>query len=286
MKTSNFTAMVMGVFIMFSIAIIACKKNGDIVVTPPAQSNFINATSGAYYVSNSPTSAFKIPIGVTSTANVDRKVTVSVSSPTGAAAGVQYNLPSTTVTIPAGKAVDSLTVNGLFAGYPGTRRDTLTVKLTGGDIPASSYNNTYYLIMQKYCDVLLTNLNGVYKTSNDIQAGTAYGPYSTTVTSTSTGPTSATLTFVNFGAGGFGPFAPTDQSLSTGIKVNIDWSNPASFTTNVPTQLFYVDSQYGQATIKANGNGTFSSCDNTFTINYTVTVSAGSFGNFTATIKR
>jgi hypothetical protein len=254
------------------------------LITPPPQAHFITS-GGSYYISNSSSSSFKIPIGTTNVSNVDRKVTVSVSSPTNAAAGVQYNLPSTTVTIPAGKAVDSITVNGLFAGYASGRKDTLTFTISGGDVEPGSFNSTYKLVLQKYCDVVLSNLAGSYTQSFDVQ-GSSYGPYTSVVSATSTGATSATLVIKNFSAAAFGPFVSTDAAANPGITVNIDWSNPANFTTTIPAQSFYKDPSYGAATITGVGTGSFSSCDNTFTFNYKVTVAAGSFGNFTTTLKR
>lgn len=273
--------------VLLVIFIIACKKNTVIITNPPLQSSFAGNAGGAYYIKNDPNSTFKVPIGLTTISDKDTKITVAVNSPTGATAGTQYTLPSTTVTIPKGKVEDSITVKGLFAGYPGSRRDTLNFTISGGDIPATGYNNTYTLIMQKYCDVLLTAFNGSYSQCNDIYQGTAFGPYAANIVSaTSTGPTSAKLVIKNFGAAGFGPFGATDSSFTRGITVNIDWSNPAKFTTTIPSQQLYKDPTYGDATIKAVGTGSFSSCDNTFTFNYTVTVALGSFGNFTTTMSK
>jgi hypothetical protein len=87
------------------------------------------------------------------------------------------------------------------------------------------------------------------------------------------------------GAATFGPFGPTDAAASPGITVNLDWSNPANFITVVPSQAFYTDANYGPAQI-VSGTGTFSSCDGTITLSYTVTVAAGSFGVFTTTLQR
>lgn len=261
----------------------SCKKT-DITV-PPVQAHFISA-GASYYITNSSNSEFKIPVSLTTVANVDRQVTLNVTSPTNATSGVQYTLGSTTVTIPAGKSVDSVTVKGLFAGYTNGRKDTLIFTITGGDIEPASFNSSFSLVLQKYCDVVLSELEGEYTQSFDAQSPDEYGPYTSSVTAVSTGPTSATLTIRNFAKAAFGPFAASDPAGDPGIKVNIDWTNPANFTTSVPTQTFYKDPSYGTATIKPTGTGTFSSCDGTLTLSYNVTVSAGSFGNFTTTLKR
>ena len=70
------------------------------------------------------------------------------------------------------------------------------------------------------------------------------------------------------------------------ITVNLDWTDPANFKTTIPAQFLYTDPTYGAATITGVGNGSFASCNNTFTFSYKVTVSAGSFGNYTTTMAR
>jgi hypothetical protein len=247
------------------------------ITTPPEQAHFLNATGGSYYVRNNPNSVFKIPVGITSNAASDRNVSITVSSPTNAVSGTQYTLPSTTVTIPAGKVVDSFSVKGIFAGFPGSRVDTLVFNINDGEAKASDYNKVYKLVLRKYCDVLLPSFTGSYTKCFDIQPPSPdYGPYKTTISSAvSVTPTTGYIVVTNFWDVGGSP-----------ITIDLDWSNPANFTTAVRTQPLYVDPTYGQATIRPVGTGTFSSCDNTFTIKYQVTVAAGSFGSFTTTIAR
>src|SRR5215218_17923 len=106
----------------------SCKpKDADYHTDPALFAHFQNKSVATMFVSN-PTSTYKIPLGLTQPSATDTKINVTVSSKTGAAAGVQYNLPSSSVTIPAGKLVDSLPVIGLFAGFPGSRVDTLLFK--------------------------------------------------------------------------------------------------------------------------------------------------------------
>src|SRR5215204_4524379 len=104
----------------------SCKKDEVAKAEiPETIAHFTNQTSGSFFVQNTPNAIYKIPIGLTTPSGTETKVTVSVSSPTGATAGTQYRLQSTTITIPAGQTIDSLPVQGLFAGYPGNRKDTL-----------------------------------------------------------------------------------------------------------------------------------------------------------------
>ncbi|GAA4744878.1 hypothetical protein [Flavisolibacter ginsenosidimutans] len=256
----------------------SCKKRTeDYFVVPPEQAHFVNS-SGNYYITNSSTSSFKIPIGLTAVNNVDRKVTVSVTSPTGAVAGTQYNLPSTTITIPAGKTVDSLTVNGLFAGYAGTRRDTLVFTITSSDVTTAAFNNVYKLVLQKYCPVDITSFAGAYNNMNDNDGSPVYK--ATVAAISAANQTSATTGYIMvsglWGVPGSGP-----------IRVNLDWTDPGNFKTDIPTgQPLYVDARYGQAFVRPVGSGTFSSCNNTFTLKYQVYVSAGNFTATTTTMAR
>lgn len=266
-----------------AILLVSCDKTKPYdTITPPAQAHFLNATSGSYYVKNDPNSVFKIPVGTTLNSASNRTVTVTVASPTNAVAGTQYTLPSTSVVIPAGKVVDSLSVKGIFAGYPGQRVDTLVFTINNGDVPASDYNKTYKLVLRKYCDVLPASFTGNYTQSYDIDP-TVYGPYTSNIVSvTPLTATTASMVIANFSFEEITPY-PINN-----ITVNLDWTDPANFKTSIPSQIISSSNFYGYGalTIAPNGTGTFSSCDNTFTFNYKLTVSAGSFGNFVTKMAR
>lgn len=248
-----------------SLLMTSCKKQG--ITTPNQEKAGFAKSSDSYFITNSPNSVYKIPVGITAIPNADRKLTFTVSSPSGAASGQQYNLGSTTITIPAGKTVDSISVKGLFGGYASGRKDTLIFKLTGGDVNAMSGSNQFTLYMQKYCPVDLTQFAGVYNIQDYYAGAPDGGPYTVTITpGTANGTTGYILIS---GIWGFD---------SPPVRVNLDWTNPANFTTSIPTAPWFVHPTYGQATIRPNGTGTFSSCDNKFTLSYETTVSAGSFG--------
>ncbi len=264
---------------MATVLFAGCDKNENIgnVIVPPSQAHFANNLAGAYYVQNDPASVFKVPVGTTTISSSARKVTFSITSPTGAGAA-QYSLPGgNTITIPAGKALDSITVKGNFAGFPGSRTDTLTFKITGGDVAPATYNDTYKLVMTKYCNVVLSSFTGNYTKCFDIQTGSpTYGPYAINITS------AVALTATT----GYVMMPNIWDAGGPAVRVNLDWTNPANFTTSIPAQFLYNDPTYGAATITGVGTGSFSSCDNTFSLSYRVTVSAGSFGNFITTIAR
>jgi hypothetical protein len=272
---------------VLSMGSFSCKK--DNTVNTPVLSEFATPNAiGKYFIKDDPNSVFKIPVGITTVSNKPRTVTFSVSSPTGAAEGQQYNLGTTSITIPGGTAVDSIALKGIFSGYPTGRKDTLIFTITGGDVPTFKGFTTYKVVMTKYCEVNINDFAGDYNNSFDNQDPDSYGPYNATINQIiSTGPTSATIYITNFADAGFGPWGPSDPPANPGIAVKLDWTDPSNFTTIVPTQTFSSDLfGYGEATISAVGSGTFSSCENSITISYTIEVSAGSFGDFVTVLQR
>lgn len=261
-------------------AIAGCKKE-DTLTIPILEASFANKTTGNYFVKDDPNSEYKIPVGLTTKVSSDTKVEIIVSSPTGAAVGVQYNIPSSTVTIPAGEVLSSFVINGLFSGLPTGRKDTLIVSIASGKgagfaDPLIS-NDTFTLVMQPYCDVIADDFKGDYNNCFDRQEGSAdYGPYYVYIgEAMSTGATTGYVVMDNF----------WDVGGST--KVNLDWSNPSDFQTSIEDQYIFTYPPYGDARIRGIGKGSFSSCDNTFTLIYEVYIpGVGTFGNFVSEVKR
>jgi hypothetical protein len=276
--------------------IFACKKNNLVVdknIVAPAYAKFNTIkdadTIGSYYIKSS-NDPFKLPIGVTNVSNKDRTVNFVYTS-TNAAQGVQYNAP-TSLVIKAGQALDSLTISGLFSGYPSSsRKDTLRIAISDGEIPASAYKSVYKLIMRKYCNVNINDFLGDYTNSTDRQgSGAPLDPYTAKIISvTSTGPTSASAIVYNFGDPMFGaPYNSGDLAVNPGITINLDWADPANFKVTVPSQAIAVGYYGSNGLIKAasSGTGTFSSCDNTFTVKYSFAIGSSSYGDFTTVLKR
>ena len=241
-----------------AIFFVACKKNNYSVDVDPLQPGAFAKfnvkatadTAGTYYIKNTG-ETFNIPIGITDVSSVDRVINLCYTS-NSAVQGVQYNGP-TTVTIKAGETLDTLRIAGLFSGYPlSSRVDTLYLKICGGDVPTSSYWNNFRLIMRKYCDVNLTALAGDY--DNVIDNGN-YGPYSMTMTPVSTTGTKGVITVENL----WDPGAPVTTT------VNLDWTNAASFTATIADQVYYAPANWW---IKGTTAGSFSSCDQSFTLRY------------------
>ncbi len=277
------------------VTIVACDKN-KAILKPPAYSEFATplVSNNLYFVKNDPNSQIKIPIGITNVSNVDRKIVIKDSS-YAAVAGTQYTVAPTTITIPAGKASDSIVLKGIYAGYPIGRIDTIFLKITGGDVPANAYNTTYSVIMQRYCEVVAADLIGNYAHTND--GSSPQGPYTASISDwDSTGPTSATIKIHDLGATadvGYGDLDPSGNSAGflptnpahLGLTAMLNWHNPANFTVTIPSQTYVLNS-YGHGPSTISGSGTFSSCKQTFTIKYTVTDASGTYAAITTVLRK
>lgn len=152
---------------MLLVAVYGCKKNDGIVVAPQAALFANSKVEGTYFIPDDPNSTFKIPVGVTAASDRDVTFNFTVSSPSGAVEGQQYTLASKSVTIPAGKTVDSIQLKGLFDGYAGGRRDTLIFTISGGETPTVSGSNKYTLILQQFCPLVMSDFEGDFKIVQD-----------------------------------------------------------------------------------------------------------------------
>ena len=279
------------VLLVAAVATTGCKKTE--ITTPPEQAHFTNLTDGAYFILT-PTTTYKVPVGVTTVSNVDRTFTFSVTSPTGAVAGTHYTLDKTVATIKAGQAIDSITVRGVFAQYAAGRKDTLVFTITEANGKKSDYNATFRLLMRGPCfegDVNLSDLLGTYTKTFETfgtaaAPGAPYGPYSTSITAVAkTGPTTGTVSVNNLwdAAATWGP-----------ITFTLDWTDPNNRTVTALTQTV-LPSNAGEVSTTYNGDqvavrqlagklGTFSVCTNTLTLKMNLGVSRagtvlGFFGN-------
>lgn len=272
-------------FTVLSMNILSCKKD-NVINFAPASAEFASPVPlGQYFIKNDPNSVFKIPVGITNVSNVPRTVTFTVTSPTGATQGQQYTLASNSVVIPAGTAVDSISLKGIFAGYPSGRKDTLVFTITGGDPIVFKGYETYKVVLQKYCDVIGSQIIGNYTNTMDYGPGpSAQGAYTSKIANwVSTGATTAKANIINLGATsdmGWGPFGPTDPVTNPGIVATFDWTNPAAFKVTIASQNYFNDGS-GWSLIST-ATGTFSSCDNTITLP-TITKYAGNGSSYLTT---
>jgi len=262
----------LGFFLLVIFVLPGCKKT-DTLVDVPSQAHFTNLLGDTYFITG-PNVVKKIPIGLTTVTNYDRTINFSVSSPTGAIAGTHYNIVGgNSITIPAGKAVDSITVAGVYSQYLAARKDTLIFTITDGtDTKASTYNATYKLFMRGPCsdiEIVFTQMLGSY--TKTFENG-SYGPYTTTITNfTPISATSGTASFTNL----------YDSDITA--VATFDWSTPGNFTVTIASQ----PTQYGLLIRSAGGvPGTFTYCVNSFTIPLELYTAAGTYDSWIMTMKR
>src|ERR1051325_3354102 len=125
-KTSFIKVAGLLTFLLFIIQ--ACKKNAADIIVAPQQAHFVGQTSGVFFVTTSG-ATYKIPVGLTSVSDKDRTVNINITSRTNAQAGSQYTIASKSLLIPAGMAIDSITIGGVFAQYQSGRKDTLDIQI-------------------------------------------------------------------------------------------------------------------------------------------------------------
>lgn len=244
---------------------VSCKKTGVPDVTPPSMQEIASPTlAGDYYVENSSSSEFKIPVGTTTISDVDRTINFTYTSTTGAANGTQFTAPASIV-IPKGKAVDTLRIKGLFTAYSTGRKDNLKIKITGGSLPTYAGKDSFVLSLQRYCTVVLANLGGNYTKTFE----GSYGPYVTQVTNVATATaTTATGKIANLFNDGWSP-----------VNATFDWTSPSGFKVTIPIQPTGVSyggiPAYVRTSIATGAISTFSSCDNTISIAIDIVTSTG-----------
>lgn len=261
---------------------VSCKKQETTI--PPAQVHFTGAASQSYAVRAAGVAPYKIQVGTTDVANTDRTVGIKVTSRT-AVAGTQYTLSANTVTIPAGQALGEFSIQGIFAGYPVGRLDTLVITLTEPSIAPAKFMDTIRLAIGDICvegvGFTLSSVIGNYaRTTETYGANPVYGPYNTSISSaTSTGATTARIVVNNIWDSGWGP-----------ISFDLNWGvNP--LTATVVTQSVITGSNAGdlnsayagqtmQVRAFSGSPGTFSTCNNTFTLRMQLGVTnVGYFGS-------
>jgi len=269
------------------ISLVGCDKTKvyDTTVAPPL-AHFLKTSTIQYAVRGAgPIDPITIGVGTSDVTNSDRTVTISVTSPTGAAAGTQYNLSSNTVTIAAGTATADFTLQGLLTGYPAGRLDTLFLTITEPSLKPAAFLSKVTVVMGDICSESdAFNLNdflGDYANTNETLGTSAYGPYTTTITAVaSLTPTTGKISVANI----------FDDGWQDAIDFTLDWTDPNNKVATCIQNSAIAGSDAGtlnsaysgmlMAIRQANGYpGTFSSCDQTFTLKTQLGVSGlGWFG--------
>lgn len=277
MNKTHFYALI-AVSMIFGLG--ACKKNNFVrgkVITPPAFvkiGTWNEGDTSATYVIPANNKPFMIPIGITNVSDKDRTIQFSYTSAT-ATKGLQFNAPES-ITIKAGKALDSLPISGLYQGYSSvTRVDKLIITITGGDVPLSGSKTHYVLFMKKYWEAPADAFSGIYTIQDYTGGDPDGGPYQVIIN-----PTAAN-----------GPITEIEiiglWGKETPLKVTLNWIDLEHGATATPKQLWAPELfGYGQATIRE-GEGEFTvSNPHQISIGYTMTVAAGSFGSYTSVMTK
>ncbi|HEY6503375.1 MAG TPA: hypothetical protein VIZ28_05315 [Chitinophagaceae bacterium] len=238
-----------------------------------AQVHFVGSKFQNYQMAVNPAPVFKVNLGTTDVSSSARTVTVNVSSSSGAVAGTHYSLPGgNIVTIPAGQATAALDLQGVYNQYTSGRKDTLRFTLAQPDIAPAKFTDTIYVILRGPCfegDVTLNAFAGNWTAIETLGGGSPYGPYPCTIpiaSITQLTPTTGTVTVTNIWDNGWGP-----------ITFTLDWTDPVNRTATVIAQNAIagsnagdLNSAYAGQTVAvrpfAGSPGTFSACNNTFTL--------------------
>lgn len=239
-------------------------------VKPESQAHFVGASAQSYSITSASAAPYTITIGTTDVQKEDRTVKFSVSSTTGATPGTQYTLSNTTgsVTIPAGQATASFTIQGNFAPYDNTgRKDTLIFTLEEPSVKIAGFLNQLTLALRGPCfdgDVTdIAEMKGNY--TQTYEGGS--GPYTTSIAINSVSGTTATATITNL----WDYFGP--------LTINFNWTDPLNTTAEIPLQLtdkFYAAGQPFYVRTKPGQANKFSICNQRISFSLDVLVLIGS----------
>lgn len=243
----NIFKILIGTFVIGSLAFLySCEDEDKGFYDGPELASFTNGTTASYFVQETGDTGFEIQVGFTTASNTIRTVNFTISG--DATEGEQYSLSSTSITVPAGSTIGTITVNGIYAGFTG-QTDTLTLTLTGDN--TAEFDATYTLIMQRYCPFVPEDFVGSWN-ALDHHNGTEYTVNITHVEG------DTLLIDAIWSHEGFGP-----------QKVVMHHDDPTNFYIELLDQ-FVVDygAPYGPVYIKEAGDSPFSVCDLTMEIHF------------------
>ncbi len=271
--------------LMFSMSGCDKTKPYDVSVSAP-RAHFVGKETSTYLVLVDPAPADTLQIGTTDVSSADRVVNFNVTSPSGAVAGTHYTINGgNSVTIRGGEALASFVIQANYSEYSSGRRDTLVLTIATPSVEPAAFLDTIKLIIAGPSGCSESNPDfaadlGSYANTNETLNGSPYGPYTTSIASiTPTGPTTATMVVNNIWDNGWGP-----------ISFDLDWSDPTNTTVTVEPQAAIAGSDAGDLNsmyaglpiavrpYATSGPGTYSSCDQDFTLNMQLGVGDGAGG--------
>lgn len=264
-----------------AVMAVSCEKTK--ITIPPAQAHFVGDPVQTYSIEVDPAPVFNVVVGTTDVSSSERKVSYTVTSPTGAVAGTHYTLGTPgTVTIPAGQSTANIDVHGIYSAYTSGRKDTLILTVVDPEVAPAGFQNTLKLVLRGPCfegDVDLNAFLGDYDKTTETFGATPYGPYTTSISSfTQLTATTATIKVENIFDFGWNP-----------LTFTLDWTDPANRTVTVVSQSSGIadagtlDPSFAGEQVQvrafAGEPGTFSACTGRLTLKMQLGVAGlGYFG--------
>ncbi|MET0465591.1 MAG: hypothetical protein ABW007_20690, partial [Chitinophagaceae bacterium] len=274
-----------GFALLMSSTIISCTKDDDKILEPGQVALFLPTAATASYSIVTPTTVYKIPVGLTApvTDGKTKTVNVTASSSSGAVEGTHYTYTKT-LTFAPGKITDTIIVTGIQSQYLAGRKDVIRFTFADAGDFSASLNSAFTLNVSGPCfegDIVPNDFLGSYaNTVETFGSGAPYGPYTTTVSSvTSTGPTTADITVTNIYDAGWNP-----------VKFTLDWTDINNRKVTLVQQFGIADAgtinedyageDVTVRPIPAGTTGTFSWCEDGITLKFQVgVVGLGYFGS-------
>ncbi|MCG2614461.1 hypothetical protein LZZ85_09225 [Terrimonas sp. NA20] len=261
-------------------AMSGCMKDENAETLNPGEyALFLPAASSANYSILTPTTIYKIPVGLTQplTSGKTRTVNIVATSTTGAVEGTHYTYTKTLNFAP-GKITDTIVVTGAFSQYSSGRRDTVRFAFADAADASPTLNSRFTLNIAQCLesDVVFANMSGNY--TQTYEDG-SYGPYTSTITGvTRVNTTSSTATITNL----------YDSGIEALAK--FDYSTPGSFSVTIdPQATGFVQTSTGLPISVRTTPGTtsfFTYCTPTFTIYIDLFTSAGLMARWEMTMAR
>ena len=250
---------------LMSMLLFACTKSNDVVDYPPTAPSNLSATENA-----------QGRIDLTWNDNSNNELGFIIEKKTGSGNYIDIDTVSFNITS--------------FQDTAGVTRGTFVYRV------AAYFNNTRsgsipdtVVIACREANVVLSDLTGDYDNTNETLGTSAYGPYTTTISSAvATGPTTGTIVVENIWDNGWGP-----------ITFNLDWTDPNNRTATVVDQAAIPGSDAGDLNPANAGTtisvrvppsalsatpGTFSTCGQTFQLKMQLGVTGGSYVNALYTV--
>ena len=251
--------------ILLAISVVflaACEDDSKNLYDGPSLAQFAES-SGRIFVADTDDAEINtkiVKLGVTLAENTDRTVELELAGT--AEQGVHYTIESNQVVIPANEFVVEVPVRFLFDEFDDEEL-TVEISIVGGNIEPASFNNTYIIRAERYCETLPELFAGTYEVREVSDFNGEYDPYTITI---SYDPAMGDTLVVH----NLWEFAPD-------VRVVVREPSFANFVFEIPTQYYFTHQDHGDVTIQNISAGSFNPCSFEIETNYEIFVPAGYF---------